>query len=203
MLNKDLFKSHMGMLFEMYDRQPTRALLDGYYLVLQDMTDDEFKQAIKSILSSRTFASLPKPAEILEAVKPDTESIAVLIWQDIERAMIKGGVYASLTFEDNVVNSVVESLGGWIHLCKMDTDELKWVRKDIKKLYDIHSKRIDHPKHLVGLTEQANGYPPEISIVKASYQIPKREIIPALNPPERVADMIGQLTEIKKIQNFN
>lgn len=190
----------MAVLFEMYDRKPSDAILEGYWLVLQDMDNNDFQSAIKSVLSNRTFASLPKPAEILEAVKPDTESIAVLIWGDIERAMIKAGAYESITFEDKVVNSVVESLGGWIHLCKMDTDELKWVRKDIKKLYDTFSKRIDHVDHLFGLSEQANGYPHQISMVKASYQIPKREIVPALNPPDKVAAMIGQLTEIKKIQ---
>lgn len=200
MLNKDLFKKYMAMLFEIYNRQPTAALMDGYFMVLKKMDDSEFVSAIESILSNRSFATLPKPAEILDAVKPDTDSLAVLVWSDIERAMIKGGVYASITFEDKVVNSIVDSLGGWIHLCKMDIDELKWAKKEVRKLYETHSKRIEHPKHLVGLTEQANGYANEVPMVKASYQIPKREIVPALNPPDVVSAMIGNLADIKRIE---
>ncbi len=190
----------MAMLFEIYNRQPTAALMDGYFMVLKKMDDSEFVSAIESILSNRSFATLPKPAEILDAVKPDTDSLAVLVWSDIERAMIKGGVYASITFEDKVVNSIVDSLGGWIHLCKMDIDELKWAKKEVRKLYETHSKRIEHPKHLVGLTEQANGYANEVPMVKASYQIPKREIVPALNPPDVVSAMIGNLADIKRIE---
>lgn len=184
MLNEQLFTRSMAMLFEMYDRKPSGAIMEGYWLVLQDMSDQEFTTSIKSILSSRVYASLPKPAEILEYARPDLESIATIAWNDVERAISKAGMYESVTFEDKVVNSVIDSLGGWVFLCSQDMAEIKWIKKEFNKLYAIQSKRVDHPSHLVGIAERSNGVATVIPMVKASYVIPNVEIVPALNAPE-------------------
>jgi len=182
MLDETLFTRSMAMLFEMYDRKPSGAIMEGYWLVLQDMSDQEFTSSIKSILSSRTYASLPKPAEILEYSRPDTESIATIAWSDVERAISKAGAYQSVTFEDKVVNSVIDALGGWVWLCSQDIAEIKWIKKDFNKLYGIHLKREEHPTHLIGISERSNGVVEVIPTVKAGYEIPKCTILPALNP---------------------
>jgi hypothetical protein len=163
------------------------------------MSDYEFQESIKNILSNRTYNNLPKPAEILEYSRPDVESIATLAFLDIERAISKAGAYMSITFEDNVINSVIEALGGWIYLCRLNVDEMKWIKKEVVRLYGIYSKRAEHPKHLIGLGEQSNGFANKIGNVKASYVIPKREIVPALNSP-KTSEMIKNLTELKRIR---
>lgn len=200
MLDHSFFLQLMAVLFEMYDRQPTKVLLEGYYMVLQDMSNDEFSASVKSILQSRKFASLPKPAEILDYAKPDIESIATLAWGDVERAIYKAGKYASLTFEDPVVNSVIDALGGWVWLCSQDVSEMKWVRKEFPKLYGIHSKLETHPTHLIGLSERENGYTKEIAQVRAAYVIQTHKPVPALNPsPARSVNemMIGLSNQVR------
>lgn len=182
MLNPDLFGAHMTMLGEMYDRKVSGALLDGYWMVLSDMSDAEFTASIKSILSGRKFPSFPKPAEILDYAKPDIESIATLAWSDVERAIYKAGKYTSVNFLDPVVNSVIDALGGWVWLCSQEVSEMKWVRKEFPKLYAIHCKLETHPTHLVGLSERENGYTKEIAQVRAAYVIQAHKPVPALNP---------------------
>lgn len=200
MLNPDLFSAHMTMLGEMYDRKVSGAFLDGYWMVLCDMSDTEFTESIKSILSGRKFAYFPKPAEILDYAKPDIESIATLAWSDVERAIYKAGKYASLSFQDSVVNSVIDALGGWVWLCSQDISEMKWVRKEFPKLYGIHSKLETHPTHLIGLSERDNGYTKEIAQVRASYVIQTHKPVPALNPsPARSVNemMIGLSNQVR------
>lgn len=182
MLNPDLFSAHMTMLGEMYDRKVSVALMDGYWMVLCDMSDEEFVGSIKAILSGRKFASFPKPAEILDFAKPDIESIATLAWGDVERAIYKAGKYSSVNFLDPVVNSVIDALGGWVWLCSQDISEMKWVRKEFPKLYEIHSKLETHPTHLIGLSERENGYTKEIVQVRAAYVVQTHITVPALNP---------------------
>lgn len=182
MLNPDLFRAHITMLGEMYDRKVSGALFDGYWMVLCDMSDAEFTASIKSILSGRKFPSFPKPAEILDYAKPDIESIATLAWGDVERAIYKAGKYASVCFEDPVVNSVIDALGGWVWLCSQEVSEMKWVRKEFPKLYGIHCKLETHPTHLIGISERENGMVKEIPMVKAAYVLQTHKPVPALNP---------------------
>lgn len=188
------------MLGEMYDRKVSDALMDGYWMVLRDMSDDEFMGSIKAILSGRKYASFPKPAEILDFAKPDLESIAMLAWGDVERAIYKAGKYASVSFQDLVVNSVIDALGGWVWLCSQDVSEMKWVRKEFPKLYSMHSKIETHPTHLIGLSERENGYTKEIAQVRAAYVIQTHITVPALNPsPEQSVNamMIGLSNQVR------
>ncbi len=195
MLNQNMFLAKMTMLGEMYDKKITDALLDGYWMVLCDMSDEEFVGSIKAILSGRKFASFPKPAEILDYAKPDLESIATIAWSDVERAIYKAGKYESVSFEDRVVNSVIDALGGWVFVCSQDISEMKWLKKEFVKLYSIHSKREDHPTHLIGISERENGKVNEIPMVKAGYVVQAPVVVPALNPARSVNEALIGLTK--------
>lgn len=195
MLDANLFQSKMAMLGEMYDKKMTGALLDGYWMVLCDMSDEEFVGSIKAILSGRKFASFPKPAEILDFAKPDLESIATIAWSDVERAIYKAGKYESVSFEDRIVNSVIDALGGWVFVCSQDISEMKWLKKEFVKLYSIHSKREDHPTHLIGIAERENGKANVIPIVKAGYIVQAPAVVPALNPARSVNEALIGLTK--------
>ncbi|MEW5832158.1 MAG: DUF6475 domain-containing protein [Campylobacterota bacterium] len=198
MLNENMFLAKMTMLGEMYDKKITDALLDGYWMVLCDMSDEEFVGSIKAILSGRKFASLPKPAEILDFAKPDLESIATIAWSDVERAIYKAGKYESVSFEDRVVNSVIDALGGWVFVCSQDISEMKWLKKEFVKLYSIHSKREDHPTHLIGIAERENGKANVIPMVKAGYVVHAPVIVPALNPARSVNEaLIGLSKQVR------
>jgi len=65
MLNKTVFAQNITVLAEIYDKTLTNTLQSVYYAVLQDMQDEDFKQAVKRLLQERVFATFPKPAEIL------------------------------------------------------------------------------------------------------------------------------------------
>jgi len=65
MLSKTIFAQNIAMLAEIYDKSLTKTLQSVYYAVLQEMGDEDFKQAVKRLLQERVFATFPKPAEIL------------------------------------------------------------------------------------------------------------------------------------------
>lgn len=198
MLDANLFQSKMAMLGEMYNKKMTGALLDGYWMVLCDMSDEEFVGSIKAILSGRKFESFPKPAEILDFAKPDLESIATIAWSDVERAIYKAGKYESVSFEDRIVNSVIDALGGWVFICSQDISEMKWLKKEFVKLYSIHSKREEHPTHLIGIAERENGKTNVIPIVKAGYIVQAPAVVPALNPARSVNEaLIGLIKQVR------
>lgn len=65
MLTKIIFAQNMVALGEIYDKTLSDKLQSLYYAVLKDMSDKDFKQAVKRLLQERVFATFPKPAEIL------------------------------------------------------------------------------------------------------------------------------------------
>lgn len=66
MLNKSLFAQTMTMLFELYEKEQTKPLMDIYYGTLKDMDDADFSNAVTDLLKTRVYPTMPKPAEILE-----------------------------------------------------------------------------------------------------------------------------------------
>lgn len=200
MLDKILFAQMMAMMCEIYNRKQTQPLMDGYYLVLKQMTDEDFRQSMMNILEGRVYASMPKPAEILEHSKPNLEAIAALALQDLERAIAKGGRNTSLIFDDVVVHSVIEALGGWVYICNMSLKDWEFKKKEFSRLYAIHARRSKHPDHVAGLTEKnsglACGQKPTFARVEAGYVVPDIKPVAALNP---VNDKIALLAEQKRL----
>lgn len=197
MINQNTFIQYYTILSEEFGEGLSDARMMMHYEILSsEMDDDAFITSVKNIIKSRKYNKMPKVAEILEYSRPDTESIATIAWGDVERAIYKAGKYESVTFEDKVVNSVIDSLGGWVWLCSQTTDEIKWVKKEFNKLYAIHLKREEHPTHLIGLSERNNGVAGVVPMVKAGYEIPKAQIVPALNPSksENVHLLIAELS---------
>jgi len=175
-LNKKIFMENFTMLCEIYNTLPTKGKLEAYYFVLQEMDEDDFKKSIIEILKTRKFASLPKPAEILEYSLQSIDELSILAIEDIERAIYSHGAYKSVSFEDSVVNSVIDSLGGWSFICSMELNDWKFAKKDIPKLYAIKYKSKSHPEHLIGIGEKENGFANKIYYIKPSYEIKRDNI---------------------------
>lgn len=75
MLSYELCVKNITMLAEVYEKQLTKPFVNIYYEVLREMSDDNFKQAIRRLLSERVYPTFPKPAEILQFKIEDTEQI--------------------------------------------------------------------------------------------------------------------------------
>jgi len=76
MLNKNLFAQTMTMLFELYEKQQTKPLMDIYYSVLCEMKDAEFQHGVMDLIKTRVYPTMPKPAEIYQ-YKPQEKIIAI------------------------------------------------------------------------------------------------------------------------------
>lgn len=57
---------------KMLNREASQ-FMEGYYLVLSELSKEEFESSIKQILSSRKYSTLPLPADLLEAVLGNPE----------------------------------------------------------------------------------------------------------------------------------
>ncbi len=159
MLNKQKFNEGMMILCEQFQRDASEFLLKGYYMVLRNLTDDQFESAVMHILSTKTFNKMPLAAEILEAINGRPEDAALVALAKVEKAMQQYGGSYSVVFDDPVIHRVINAIpGSWVGMCEMDRDELKFVLKDFLKMYVafIARNEMDTPPKLYGRHDANN-----------------------------------------------
>lgn len=158
-MTKQEFAKPFTLLCEMYNREASQLLAEGYYLVLECLTKNEFESAIKQVLSSRKYSSLPLPADILEAVHGNPEDKAIIALKMVEDAIKEHGAYKSVSFDDKIALTCIENLGGWIAICQMELKDWEWKKKEFITLYKAlmrNPQNIKHTPYLAGICEHQN-----------------------------------------------
>lgn len=155
-LTKQDFAQQFTALCEVYDKEPTKALMEIYFSILQHLDPEVFKQCIMGLLANRVYPSFPKPAEILESTLVDTDALVLGAWSKLSETMARVGAYESVLFDDPIITRFIEmQRGGWQGLCQTTFDDMVWVRKDFEKFYVamVRTKAEFEPKVIPGIHE--------------------------------------------------
>jgi hypothetical protein len=147
--------------------EATEALLMGYWIGCQGLTDEAFAQAIGRSL--RETDKMPSPHELRRlGGEEQAETRAIHAWATVLRSISTVGAYQSVDFGP-LVNAVVRAMGGWVELCGRNGENLReWGRKDFEATYRrlAGSALIgEMGAHLGGICERTNkalGQAPEI-----------------------------------------
>lgn len=163
MKNKTKFKEFMTIIGELKDKQITPVLSKVYWKALEPFTDDQCQKAFNLIILSLKF--FPMPCDIIEAIQGKQENQSVLAWIKVIKAIRRIGAYQSVKFDDPVIHSVIEVMGGWPALCFGNADEEKWKQKEFERLYLTMFNLDNHTKYLPGIVEQENSINGKIKYV--------------------------------------
>jgi hypothetical protein len=171
MKDRRLFAEYMTLLGETFSREISTLLIEAYWQALKKYSDEECKLAFDMAVSNCKF--FPKPVEIIDFIKfgeaggANLDDIAYVEADKVIRAVAEIGQYQSVTFDDPVTMAVIkQGWGGWIKLCELKDEEIKWFRKDFAKIYKAYANTgIKKYGYLVGQWEFQNlehGYPDHV-----------------------------------------
>lgn len=136
MKNREAFATALAVLGNTYDRKLTGPAIEGYWIALSDLSEDEFARATKKALSASKF--MPSPSELLAFAghaPPDHEADAVEAWS-VVRACVDSVDYTGSVDFGPLVNAVIWNLGGFARLCELGLTELNvWAKKDFERVY--------------------------------------------------------------------
>lgn len=157
-MDRDRFTTLLQALCASKRVEATEALLMGYWIGCQGLTDEQFSQAIERALRESNF--MPSPHELRGlAGEEQVETRAIHAWATVLRSIGAVGSYQSVDFGP-LVNAVVRAMGGWVELCGRDGDELReWGRKDFEATYKrLASSQYlaEMGEHLAGICERTN-----------------------------------------------
>lgn len=134
MLNRERFSQRISVLCEAFGRDITRALLEAYWIALEELEESDFDRAVATCLKGSRF--MPTPAEIRDAAGENLAVRADAAWREVRPLISKDGG----TLSDPIAKLVVESLGGWRALGNRSEDENStWTRKEFLRLYEAYA----------------------------------------------------------------
>lgn len=178
--DRERFVAVINAVAASFGSEPTEALLEGYWLGLEDLPMERVEAAAKRAIRSQS--RMPRPAELRElSGEAPIAVLAVQAWSKLREAAGRYGAYSSVDFGP-VMNATIRAMGGWNRFC---TEELNdFVRKDFEKTYGAFAAMgvaEEQGRHLVGLhemTNRANNYAfdPPIRIAGVP-QIPNKRAI--------------------------
>ena len=157
-MTKQEFAQTFTILCAAYGKEANKTLLAAYFMVLEDLTAQQFQDAIKEVLATRKYTNLPMPADILEAVHGNPNDVALIALKQLEDAMTIHGAYKSVIFKDKVIMACVKGMGGWQAVCQMPSDVWKFQKQEFLKLYRAYHRNGKYPEvdYLVGWNEHKN-----------------------------------------------
>ena len=122
---------------EYYEKDLGKNGLEIYW---QGLIDLEFEAISKAVAAHTkdpaTGKWMPKVSEIRDRLcRPAKTSI--IAWAQVEDAYCKYNYYATVQFEDGVINSVIRDLGGWPWLCSQNLEE-PWTQKEFERRYTAY-----------------------------------------------------------------
>ncbi len=183
MLTRDNFGEVMAGIAGLFQVNLTSFMLDTYYEIFKDYSDEQFKAAIVKTIKEHKYHTFPKPAEILEYLEGTRDDKSLIAWLQVKEAIEKGGYYASIDFADSIIPAVIENLGGWQWLCCSEKDEEPFIQKRFMELYSLFIKqgRGTQPVKVIGWLEAQNnksGYLKEIpKPIRIGYKNEQLELI--------------------------
>ena len=159
MTSKDFkrFSYAMAALEENFDHQCSSAKVKLYFSELSDLSIEEIEFGVRKILKEAVYPKFPTIGAIRQAILGCAEDQAILAWQKVFKAMKIIGQYRSVQFDDPVIHSVIELMGGWENICMVEEKELQWKQKEFINLYKaLQGRKINHPEYLFGISELQN-----------------------------------------------
>jgi len=115
------------------------SILGCWSVLKQQLTINEMEQAVS--LSGAKLTFMPKPAELIELVRP---SKAILAWMTFAKHA-RRSLRHSLDFADPITNAVARSKGGLRQAYLMDEAEFwSFYRRDFLAAYAAIESQSDH-----------------------------------------------------------
>lgn len=154
------FKTALQKVFVLYDKQLNAILLDVWWDALQPYTLAEVTRALTvHVRNPDTGQYLPKPADVIKALRGNSANTAQSAWTKVDGAVRKVGPHKSVAFDDPIIHRVIQDMGGWIKINKITNEELPFVQREFESRYRGFSVAGDipeYPRTLTGIAEDHN-----------------------------------------------
>ena len=161
-MNNQDRKAFMEVLIstgELYEKHISDTLLELYFNILKHYSIEDIKRGIAGhIRDKKAGQFFPKPADIIRSLEGSDDCLSMSKWCEVRKAIQRVGAYQSIKFDDPVIMTCIDRMGGWVKVASVLTSEIGYREQEFMTLYARYSKFpvSDIPKHLPGIIEMSN-----------------------------------------------
>lgn len=112
-----------------YRQDASDFTLDVWSAACDGFTLEQVRKAISAHATNPERGQFaPKVADIVRILQGTHTDRAQLAWGKTLGAMSSVGAYTDVVFDDPAIHAVIEDLGGWPKVCRMETKELSYLQ---------------------------------------------------------------------------
>lgn len=149
-------KEFAGLLRDVmaYYRQDTSPfMLDLWWNACQNVELEQVKKAMQSHCTDPergVFA--PKVADLVRVMSGTFTDRAALAWGKVLEAMSSVGAYSDVVFDDPAIHAAIEDCGGWVKICRSQTEELSYLQHRFCQSHKAYTGRgtFEYTRRLMG-----------------------------------------------------
>jgi hypothetical protein len=156
---KSIFCKLLANIAEFYSKTLSANVLEIYWNVLEKYELVQVKQALNlHLVNPANGQFMPKPADIIRYIEKDNSLKALHAWDKAISGVRAMGSYHSITFDDPVINIVINEMGGWVNLCCTSNDKLPFIANEFQRRYAAYLIYTPPPapNYLPGIFEYQN-----------------------------------------------
>lgn len=136
------FGAVISALARSFRVEPDEALVEGYWMGLEDLSLDGVKMAVREAIRSSEF--MPKPVELRRLAGETTPGErAAKAWAEV---LVLARNSRNAEHPDPAVESLVRRLGGWLKIGQTDEAKLDFMRRDFVDLFTAEDRRTAAPE---------------------------------------------------------
>lgn len=161
-MNRDEFQRFSMALTacaELYGKTVSEGAMTLWWQALERFDLAQVERAFRlAVESPDTGQFMPRPADIIKRIDGTSADRGLIAWGQVLGAMSRVGAYQSVAFDDPAIHAAIQDLGGWVKLCREESDDLPFVQRRFTDAYRAYVGRPDlpYPAILQGDHEQVN-----------------------------------------------
>jgi len=190
-MDRKVFKEGTAYLSTVFESIKPEAI-SIYERHLNDLTDDEFREAIKKCIENRTYRDFPSIADLRHYAGKSLNSIADNAISKLKRLATKVCETNSVEFTDKTLNAVASRFAEWKVITDWSEEDWSYNYKRLIDLYKSFKLQNVQEDRVIGYDEE-RGLPYRLHRV---FEIGVPMLTSGyIKPKELEYDDIGRLTE--------
>jgi hypothetical protein len=197
--DKKQFFELIANVMAYYRQEATPFTLQIFWEACKNFEFDQVQKALTRHATDPDHGQYPpKVADIVRALAGTKSDRSALAWGKVYEAMKRVGQYQDLVFDDEIIHAVIQDLGGWVNVCRVNEDEISYLQHRFSESYRAYANRgeFHFQQVLIGLRS------PDQDYIKRGLPIPEPVFIGNREKAEKIY-LSGKQTEKVAIQNFN
>lgn len=158
--DKAAFVRALAGVYALYRVELSEAVISIWWQAMRDYDLPAIIDAFgRHSMNPDTGQFLPRPADVVKMLHGSTLDSAQVAWTKLQRAVQQIGTYASVCFDDPIINAVVSDMGGWVQHGQVSERELPFKQKEFESRYRGYKARggiEEYPRFLRGIADQVN-----------------------------------------------